>query len=330
MSAHLEIIVPIVVALYTGLHDNGKCEIKKAKTPISENICQGLRAGLEEGCEHLLSIRIKDSGLTLAGKYSVTPVAFPALVKRKMGEAYYACDDFWGGPDTFEQYSEKLAAKASVLNELFASVSPDDPARKAVVDALTASGVQSAQVQDTDAAVSDLSADCATTNAADKKILDGCTKTQVSQSTPPVVPSPTDEILSKIKQSLDDLTTEVRQFQRDAQTNQSRATWRQLASVPFATGRYSVSASDCASSLETLNKLAIYPPFILISGSADERGSSDMNDILSLQRAAAAAACISSSVQAKGVVIQILGGGAVSTPTAGYGRARAATIYIQD
>ncbi|MEH6433819.1 hypothetical protein [Massilia sp. DD77] len=326
MSLSLELIIPVAVALY-GMHQDDTCTITPSKYPLAENVCQGLRAGLHDGCKRLLSVPLR-SGISLVGGYSVTPANFPPLVKKKIGEAYGACEKFWSGAIGFPEYRETLATKASVLNELFRAVNLTKQAER-TNDSITAAGADGNAVKDTKFVERDLEKEC---SKVSDEGTDACLATPPSVPAPPVAPPPTEFkiLVDEVKR----LRAEVETMSKNVATLVPRqdsslhASWTSVMQIHFDTGSHQVVHADCKRLRLKITEFGRRARQILIHGSADQRGGGIANDSLSMRRAAATATCLTMSKTGEAMMIQLVGTGALPTAASDYAQVRAATIFI--
>jgi len=330
MGPSLELLIPVAIALYSMQQDDS-CTISPAKNPLAENVCQGLRAGLHDGCKRLLSVPLK-SGISLVGAYSVTPANFPPLVKQKIGEAYHACDRFWSGETTFPQYKIELADKASVLNELFKATNTIDQAAQ-MNAALVAAGATADAITDPDSAKDDLRRECDRPQASASP---GCLLTPDPERTPRIPTSlpPSAADLTRLADEIGKLATKVTTLSSEVtklvpqRISPVAAGWTSLIQTRFDTGSHEISRASCDQLLQKIAASGSGTRKVLIHGSADERGDGTTNDILSMRRAAATATCLTTSKAGAALIIQLIGTGAMATPAAGYAQARTATVYI--
>jgi len=326
VSPTLELIIPVAFALY-GMHQDDTCKVTPSKHPLAENVCQGLRAGLHDGCKRLLSVPLK-SGISLVGGYSVTPANFPPLVKKKIGEAYGACDKFWSGDIGFPEYRETLATKASVLNELFRAVNLTEQADR-INDSIIAAGAGGNAVNDTKSVERDLEEECRKVSGEGDNVC---------LATPPSNHAPTDPPPST---ELEDLVNEIKRLKAEVETmsknvatltprqdSSFHTTWTSVMQIRFDTGSHQVVRADCDRLRSKIDESGRGASRILIHGSADERGDGIGNDSLSMRRAAATATCLTMSKTGAAMMIQLVGTGALPTPASDYAYVRAATIFI--
>lgn len=322
MSPYLEVILPAALALYAGFHHEGRCSIEPAAHPLAENMCQGLRAAFEEGCQTLLEVPLGKTGIYLAGSYAVKPVAFPPLVKQKIQEGYSACVGFWSGSIDYDTYQLALEQKASVLNAMFKSVGKPDSAAP-VLDAAIANGARRQDVADTRIAAGDLRQDC--TGPADGPCR---SITPPRQETVFMPPDP--QTVDRLSAAVSDLAEQIKlqKAGRPGVIAGAPGPWIMAAEISFATGSFTPKPDDCARLAARVAKTSPGAQRLYIAGAADERGTQDANNALSLQRAAAAAQCLAASASAKQWRIEMTGMGSLSTPPAEYARARRATIFV--
>lgn len=320
MSPYLEAIIPVAIAIYGGYQQQGNCKIEPAAFPLAENMCQGLRASLEEGCTRLLDLPLGKTGVYLAGRYSIKPVALRPLVKEKVAEGYSACVGFWNGAIDYETYQATLEQKASVLHAMFMAVGKPAEA-KSILDIAVANGANRQKAGDEKTAAAVLAGDCASTAGMQ------C----VPVVTPPVVQLPTDasvQSLDRLTAAMKDLTQEMRQSTARNPGVSIPTTWAFAAEIGFPTGSYQAGTDDCAKLIAAVVKASPTAQRIMVMGSADERGTAAGNETLSLQRAASAAQCLASSAPPRNWMIEITGIGVLATPPEQFGRARRATVFV--
>lgn len=309
--------------LYGGFQSHGTCTIEKATVPLAENMCQGLRAGLEESCDRLLEVPLGKTGIYLAGAYTVKPVSFPPLVKEKVGEAYSACVGFWSGSIDYETYQSLLEQKASVLTAMFKAVGK--PTEGIVIrDVAVASGARREKIVDETIAAADIKADCI--NLPEKKCAPITSKPEAPDEH---FQAGLDSLASnKLSAALVDLAAAVKQLRPLDPLTSTAISWKQAAETGFATGSYKVGKNECAKLRAEVARVAPDIERIFITGSADERGTQTGNETLSRQRAATAAQCLAGTTPPKNWIIEITGTGAFPTSTDGFARARRATVFI--
>lgn len=309
------------------MHQDQTCTVTPSSDPLAENVCQGLRSGLGDGCKRLLSVPLK-SGISVVGGYSVTPANFSPLVKKKIGEAYGACDQFWRGELTFPEYREVLATKASVLNELFKEVNLTTEADR-INDSITAAGADVNSMNVPKLAEKDLEKECGKRSSESDE---PCLATPPSNPAPPAPPSP-GEIkdlaaqMAKLTAEVGIISTNVARLTPNPDPS-LHAAWTLVMQVNFKTGSHHLVRADCERLLAKIAKSNPAARRILIHGSADERGDEMSNDSLSIRRAAATATCLSLSKTGAPMMIQLIGTGGIPTPSSDYAQARAATIFI--
>lgn len=324
MSPYLEVIIPAALAVYAGFHHEGRCTIEPAAHRLAENMCQGLRAALEDGCQTLLEVPLGGSGIYLAGSYSMKPVAFPPLVKEKIREGYAACVGFWSDTLDYNDYRIALEQKASVLNAMFKAVG--NPAGAApLLDAAAANGARRAEVLDTRTAASDLRQDC-----PDQAQI-RCHH-MIAPPREPIYVPPDPETLNRLSAAVSDLANEVKHHNawKPGPMGGVSGTWKLAAEISFATGSFTPGPEQCARLSASVMKAAPKARRLYIAASADERGTPAGNNTLSLQRAATAAQCLAANAPSAQWSMDIAGMGSLATAPAEYARARRATIFASD
>lgn len=322
MSPYLEVIIPAALALYAGFQHEGRCSIEPAAHPLAENMCQGLRAAFEDGCQTLLEVPLGKSGTYLTGSYSIKPVAFAPLVKEKVREGYSACVGFWSGSIDYDTYQMALEQKASVLNAMFKAVGKPGSAAP-LLDAAVANGARRADVLDVKVAAGDLQQDCM-----------GPVAIQCGDSTEqpkdPVFIPPDLQSVARLTAAVADLAQEVRRQQERGPGVVAGALgrWTTVAEISFATGSSAPRQEDCARLAASVAKAYPSAQRVHIAGAADERGTPAGNNTLSLQRAASAAQCLATHASSMRWSIEITGAGSLATSPAEYARARRATVFV--
>lgn len=327
MSAHLELVIPLIFAVNSAWTDYRECTGPTHKDPLVENMCGDLRLSLNDNCTALLSVPLGTTGLYLDNGISITQDQFSDITKKSIKASYESCTGFWSGTIDQDRYSHELLTNASTLTLLYRQLGPQF-ARKQneLVDMVASQGMSVVAFKEA---------------SKPEKVLENLCKDPKACTPTGVVTSqlPDDSLERRVRESVEAEInkTNARVAELERRLKQplppSVVTTRHsvlLTETTFATGKFNFQKSDsCPSFAQRIRPHYKNAGQIVVMGYADYRGDSDKNFKISTDRALAAAQCIADNLKLPLTAIIAQGKGILPVAERDLQNARKVTVHLE-